>query len=98
MYFGAHCIILSALVVGLPSVRCGDFRKGLKSLVRDCTIASMKDPNNEDFFDNLRGCMQSKALEGLDSLVKSDIVPVLQGVNLIKIASHCNLTTKDENR
>lgn len=64
---------------------------GLRSALKNCPSTPWNNLSQDDFFDTFRQCIQQRALNFLDSLLVDDIIPIIDGIDLIRF--HDNTTS-----
>ncbi|XP_017890817.1 uncharacterized protein LOC108631418 [Ceratina calcarata] len=83
-FYVSALVLLAAL---LGDACCDDratWYNGLRTLLKNCPL----DPWNnseQDFLEKFRACVQEHALATLDSLLANDVIPVFDGLNLIRL-------------
>ncbi|CAL7942263.1 unnamed protein product [Xylocopa violacea] len=58
---------------------------GLRVLLKNCPLQSWSSFEQEEFLDNFQKCVQEHALAILDSFLAADVIPVFEGLNLVRI-------------
>ncbi|XP_015183686.1 PREDICTED: uncharacterized protein LOC107070217 [Polistes dominula] len=57
---------------------------GLRSALKNCPSMPWNNLSQDDFIDIFRQCIQQRALNFLDSLLIDDVIPVIDGIDLIR--------------
>ncbi|XP_043503555.1 uncharacterized protein LOC122525057 [Polistes fuscatus] len=57
---------------------------GLRSALKNCPSMPWNNLSQDDFLDIFRQCIQQRALNFLDSLLIDDVIPVIDGIDLIR--------------
>ncbi|XP_047356560.1 D(1)-like dopamine receptor isoform X2 [Vespa velutina] len=80
-------IVILLLFVVTERSNCDDKAEwyfGLRSALKNCPSMPWNNLSQDDFFDVFRQCIQQRALNFLDSLLVDDIIPVIDGIDLIR--------------
>ncbi|XP_063979858.1 uncharacterized protein LOC135163892 [Diachasmimorpha longicaudata] len=67
---------------------------GLNALLRNCSPKFANSNPHKPFLDILRQCLQRRALIALDAVLSDDVIPVVNGIDLVRY-KETNLTDKD---
>ncbi|PSN48685.1 hypothetical protein C0J52_13539 [Blattella germanica] len=60
-----------------------EFVKVLRRLLEDCKST----PLSEDFLSNMQACLKNKTVASLDRMLKSDVIPLVGGFELVRYTS-----------
>lgn len=87
-------IVILLLFVVVERSNCDEKTEwyfGLRSALKNCPSIPWNNLSQDDFLDIFRQCIQQRALNFLDSLLVDDIIPVIDGIDLIRF--HDNSTS-----
>ncbi|XP_033332659.1 DUF1676 domain-containing protein Osi23 [Megalopta genalis] len=56
----------------------------LSAVIRDCPYQSWRNVGQDDFFEKYRKCVQERALVTLDLLLADDVIPIVDGLDLVR--------------
>ncbi|XP_043275088.1 uncharacterized protein [Venturia canescens] len=89
-----HALSLALLMLAATSGSNGkdDARpRSFGDLLKNCSPKSSKESaEGKDFVDILRNCMQRRALIAMDALLADDIIPVIEGIDLVRFKKNSN--------
>ena len=68
----------------------------LRSLLKSCPIVPWEDPGRQNFLVTLRNCLQRQVLIAVDAFLDEDVIPILNGIDLIRIETEKFNSTKAE--
>lgn len=71
---------------------------GLRSVLKDCPLESWNNSGQDEFLEKFRKCVQERALAALDSLLTDDVIPVFEGLDLIRFHDRVNSTDSNIER
>lgn len=57
---------------------------GLRTVFKDCPQESWNNAGQDEFLEKFRRCVQERALAILDSHLADDIIPVFDGLDLVR--------------
>lgn len=81
-----YVFALAFFVIG--NVGCDEkapWYSGLQTVFKNCPMGSWSNVGQDDFLEKFRRCVQEHALAALDSLLKEDVIPVFDGLNLVRL-------------
>ncbi|XP_034948936.1 uncharacterized protein Osi23 [Chelonus insularis] len=65
----------------------------LNTLLKNCASSSSNSNNKkQSFLDGLRSCLQKRALIAMDAFFSDDVIPILNGIDLVKFKDVDNST------
>ncbi|XP_054009744.1 uncharacterized protein LOC128893038 isoform X1 [Hylaeus anthracinus] len=85
MQMHPRALYLFALVLSLAG--CEEkarWYSGLQTVLKNCPVESWNNPGQDDFLEKFRRCVQDRALAALDSLLEDDVIPVFDGLDLVR--------------
>ncbi|XP_060829637.1 uncharacterized protein LOC132914496 [Bombus pascuorum] len=88
-----YVFILVILVTDGAS--CDDNTKwytGLRTVLQNCPLESWNNSGQDEFLEKFRKCVQEHALAALDALLVDDIIPVFEGLDLVRFHEDKNFT------
>ncbi|XP_078042140.1 DUF1676 domain-containing protein Osi23 [Augochlora pura] len=68
----------------------------LSNVIKDCPYQSWKNVGQDDFFENYRKCVQERALATLDLLLANDIIPIIDGLDLVRFPDAKSNSTEEK--
>ncbi|XP_076299242.1 DUF1676 domain-containing protein Osi23 [Lasioglossum baleicum] len=68
----------------------------LGTVFKDCPYESWSNPSQEDFFEKYRRCVQERALAALDLLLADDVIPLVDGLDLVRFDDDRSNSTKEK--
>ncbi|XP_043263689.1 uncharacterized protein LOC122403942 [Colletes gigas] len=92
--------VFAIVVHATRSVECEDkvrWYSGLRTVLKNCPPESWNmDPGQDEFFETFRRCVQDRALAAFDSLLDDDVIPVFDGLDLVRFhESRINYTNRE---
>ncbi|XP_012231165.2 uncharacterized protein [Linepithema humile] len=86
--------VLALALTAAVRAGCDDKTKwysGLRSMLKNCPLESQNSIGQDDSLEAFRNCVQQRAIDTLDTLLNENVIPVFNGVDLIRVRP------KDEN-
>lgn len=80
-------LYLVVLITGAKSYNGDAIAKwslGLRYLLKSYPSVPWKDPARNYFFENLRSCLQKRALVAVDAFLDGDVIPIFGGLELLR--------------
>ncbi|XP_029046833.2 uncharacterized protein LOC114877881 [Osmia bicornis bicornis] len=80
-----YTLALMLLVAG--DVGCNDKTKwyvGLQTVFKNCPLESWRNAGQDEFMEKLKRCIQEHVLAVLDSILVDDVIPVFDGLYLVR--------------
>lgn len=73
---------------------------GLRTLLQGCPESPSRDSDQLDFIQVLRYCLKHRAMVAVDTLLMDDVIPILDGINLVRYEDRqaSNTTGKEFHR
>ena len=85
-----YCSVLMLILVCV-SINAEEKKRWFGGLLRNCSPNAPGE--SKDFVDILRNCMQRRALIAMDALLDDDVIPVVEGIDLIRFKKDYNDST-----
>ncbi|CAD1469634.1 unnamed protein product [Heterotrigona itama] len=95
MQMHPRAFYMSVLVILVADGACCDDNRwytGLRTVLKNCPLESWNSSWQDEFLEKFRKCMQEHALAALDSLLADDIIPVFEGLDLVRFQEDRNST------
>ncbi|XP_076232882.1 DUF1676 domain-containing protein Osi23 [Calliopsis andreniformis] len=86
MHLRAFSVFALTLFV-VDNARCDDktsWYSGLRIVLKNCPQESWNYAGQYDFLEKFRRCVQERAAAVLDSLLADDVIPIFDGLNLVR--------------
>lgn len=84
-------VLLTLAVSGDTNGKDETKPRSFGDLLKNCSPKSSKESGvARDFVDILRNCMQRRALIAMDALLADDIIPVVDGIDLVRFRKKNN--------
>lgn len=80
-------VVFALVFLAAGCVNCEDktrWYSGLRAVLNNCPLESWTNSGPDDFLETFRKCVQEHALAALDSLLVDDIIPVFDGLDLVR--------------
>lgn len=72
------------------------YGRGLRNLLNDCSTDTWNNPGQEDYFEKFRECVYHRALTAFDTVLNDDVIPLFDGLDLIKYREMDNQDQKQK--
>lgn len=69
---------------------------GLCAVFKNCPYKSWTDNGQNDFLEKYQRCLQQHALVALDTLLADDVIPIVDGLNLVRFQEDRANSTDNE--
>ncbi|XP_076652014.1 DUF1676 domain-containing protein Osi23 [Halictus rubicundus] len=68
----------------------------LGTVIKDCPYESWSNRGQQDFFEKYRKCVQERAFAALDLLLADDVIPLVDGLDLVRFHDGRSNSTKEK--
>lgn len=85
------CTLVLFLSTLITAQDTGSWSVGLNALLAKCSPTSAG--QKHQFLDSIRVCLQRRALIAMDALLSDDVIPVLNGIELVRFKGGANSTS-----
>lgn len=81
-----YFLLLAALMTFVGANNTGNWQASISTLLNKCLSSStnINGQKQPPFFDVLRSCLQRRALFTMDVILSTDVIPVLNGLDLVR--------------
>ncbi|KAG7197000.1 hypothetical protein KM043_017536 [Ampulex compressa] len=86
MHPRAFFVLVLVLALG-RGIRCEDktgWYSGLRTVFKNCPSESWNASAQDEFLEMFRRCLQTRALTALDTFLEDDVIPVFDGLDLVR--------------
>lgn len=71
---------------------------GLRTVFKNCPLESWNNSRKDEFLETFRKCVQEHVLIALDTLLADDIIPIFEGLVLVRYQKDRMNSTNDKER
>ncbi|GAB1865968.1 hypothetical protein CAJAP_07047 [Camponotus japonicus] len=79
--------VLALVLIAVVRAGCDDkarWYSGLRSVLQNCSPESRNSSGQDELLEIFKGCMQQRIVDTLDTFLDNDIIPVFEGIDLIR--------------
>lgn len=90
--------VLALVLIAVVRAGCDDkarWYSGLRSVLQNCSPESRNSSGQDELLDIFKGCMQQRIVDTLDAFLDNDIIPVFEGIDLIRFRPNDDNSTRE---
>lgn len=90
--------VLALVLIAVVRAGCDDkarWYSGLRSVLQNCSPESRNSSGQDELLDIFKGCMQQRIVDTLDAFLDNDIIPVFEGIDLIRFRPNDDNNTRE---
>ncbi|XP_011253775.1 uncharacterized protein LOC105249764 [Camponotus floridanus] len=90
--------VLALALIAVVRVGCDDkarWYSGLRSVLQNCSPESRNSSGQDELLEIFKGCIQQRIVDTLDVFLDNDIIPVFEGIDLIRFRPNDDNSTRE---
>lgn len=90
--------VLALALTAVVRADCDDkarWYSGLRSVLKNCSPESQNNSGQDELLEIFKGCVQQRIVNTLDAFLDDDIIPVFEGIDLIRFRLNDENSTRE---